>query len=114
MKQIQDALGINQPAVVSPQSNSPSDASSGSTWADEMDPLDPPGEEKSYGIPATTLRVSWKVKEVSEHTEQLLVPCFACLENEDQCNLTECFTLPKVAGSRQYYSSMMLEEHKIQ
>jgi len=100
MKQIQDALGINQPAVVSPQSNSPSDASSGSTWADEMDPLDPPGEEKSYGIPATTPRVSWKVKEVSEHTEQHLVHSFACLENEDQRNLTECFTLLKVAVTK--------------
>ena len=100
MKQIQDTLRINQPAVVSPESNSPRNTSTGSLWADEMDRQDPPGKEESSGILATTPRASRKMAEVSEHIEQHLVRSFACLENEDQHRLTDCFALPKVAVTK--------------
>jgi len=94
MKEIQEVLRI-QPAAVSPATSTPEDShsSDSSRTMEEMDHLDPPGEDSS-SMPTT--RASQKVAEVSEHMEQHLVCSFASMDNEDCRKLADSFALPKV------------------
>ena len=108
LKQIQDVLHSSQPVIinsphdsdVTPRNSPPSDASrtAGSSWVDEMNHCDPPGEDDSSSSADTKSRAPRKVAKVSERTEQHLVRSFACLGNDD--HLTKSPKLDKIMAAQ--------------